>query len=165
MVVFDAGILIALLTPRSTEEAKKERLEYLVRSLRQSKTKIIIPTPALAELLVHAPDFADEFSHSAGFEVVSFDQKAALECSLSVRAALRSGNKRGKQKSAAWSKVKFDHQIVAIARSRVAACIYSDDKGLLNFARSNGLMAISADDLPDDPAKAQGTLDLAEQQH
>lgn len=162
MVVFDAGILISLLTPNSTEKTKKERLDYLVRSLRQSKTKILIPTPALAEVLVHAPKLADEFGHSAGFEVVPFDQKAAIECSLSIHAALSSGNKKGKQKHAAWSKVKFDHQIVAIARSRLAACIYSDDKGLINFAKSSGLKAMSADELPDDPAKAQGTLEFHE---
>lgn len=98
MVVFDAGILISLISPRSTELVKKERLDFLVRSLRQTRTKILIPTPALAELLVHAPDFADEFSRSSGFEVVPFDQRAAIECSLSIRAALLSGNKKGKQK-------------------------------------------------------------------
>jgi hypothetical protein len=162
MVVFDAGILISLLTPRSTEHLKKERLDFLVRTLRQSRTKILIPTPALAELLVYAPDLADEFSRSASFEVVSFDQRAAIECSLSIGAALSSGNKKGKQKHAAWSKVKFDHQIVAIARSRLATCIYSDDKGLLNFAQSLGMTAMSSDDLPEDPDKAQGRLDLQE---
>jgi len=160
MVVFDAGILISLLTPRNTERVKTERLEFLVRSLRQSRTKILIPTPALSELLVHAPDLADEFNRLAGFEVVPFDQRAAIECSLSIGAAISSGNKKGKQKQAAWSKVKFDHQIVAIARSRQAVCIYSDDNGLLNFARGQGLKAMSSDDLPDNPAKAQGSLDL-----
>jgi hypothetical protein len=160
MVVFDAGILISLISPRGTERVKKERLGFLVRSLLQTRTKILIPTPALAELLVHAPDLVDEFSRSSGFEVVPFDQRAAIECSLSIRAALLSGNKKGKQKQAAWAKVKFDHQIVAIARSRLATCIYSDDKGLLNFARSLGMSAISADELPDDPEKAQAHLDF-----
>ncbi|MDP9648617.1 hypothetical protein [Paraburkholderia caledonica] len=159
MVVFDAGILISLLTPRTTEGHKKERLDFLVRTLRQTRTKILIPTPALSELLVHAPDLADEFSRSSGFEVVPFDQRAAIECALSIRAALSTGNKKGKQ-NAVWSKVKFDHQIVAIARSRLASCIYSDDKGLLSFARSIGMNAMSSDELPDDPDKAQGQLDL-----
>ncbi|AGZ29475.1 hypothetical protein, partial [Burkholderia pseudomallei] len=107
MVVFDAGILISLLTPRTTERHKKERLEFLVRNLHQTRTKILIPTPALSELLVHAPELADGFSRSSGFEVVPFDQRAAIECSISIRAALSSGNKKGKQ-NAAWSKVKFD---------------------------------------------------------
>lgn len=162
MVVFDAGILISLLTPRTTERHKKERLEFLVRNLHQTRTKILIPTPALSELLVHAPELADGFSRSSGFEVVPFDQRAAIECSISIRAALSSGNKKGKQ-NAAWSKVKFDHQIVAIARSRLATCIYSDDKGLRNFARSIGISAVSPDELPEDPAKAQGLLDLGEE--
>lgn len=162
MVVFDAGILISLLTPRKTELHKRERLDFLVRTLRQARTKILIPTPALSELLVHAPDLADEFSRSSGFEVVPFDQRAAIECSLSIRAALSTGNRKGKQ-NAAWSKVKFDHQIVAIARSRLATCIYSDDTGLRNFARSIGLHAVSTDELPEDPTKAQGQLDLGDQ--
>ncbi|EEC37129.1 conserved hypothetical protein [Burkholderia pseudomallei Pakistan 9] len=59
--------------------------------------------------------------------------------------------------------MKFDHQIVAIARSRLATCIYSDDKGLRNFARSIGISAVSSDELPEDPAKAQGLLDLGEE--
>lgn len=66
MVAFDAGILISLLTPRATERHKKERLEFLVRALHQTRTKILIPTPALSELLVHAPELSDGFSRSSG---------------------------------------------------------------------------------------------------
>lgn len=43
MVVFDAGILISLLTPRTTERHKKERLEFLVRNLHQTRTKRAYP--------------------------------------------------------------------------------------------------------------------------
>lgn len=106
MVVFDAGILISLLTPRTTERHKKERLEFLVRNLHQTRTKILIPTPALSELLVHAPELADGFSRSSGFEVVPFDQRAAIECSISIRRrCLRETRKENK--NAAWSKVKI----------------------------------------------------------
>ncbi|MFT4065063.1 hypothetical protein [Paraburkholderia sp.] len=80
---------------------------------------------------------SNEFSRSFGFEVVPFDQRAAIECSIGIRATLSSGNRKGKQ-NAVWSMVKFDHQIVAIARSRLVTCIYSDDKGLRNFVRSIG---------------------------
>ena len=64
MVVFDATILLALLQsdcppPRHPEtnepiDSFRERIDYLIKRLDKDKEKIIIPTPALSEILVRA---------------------------------------------------------------------------------------------------------------
>jgi hypothetical protein len=56
---------------------------------------------------------------------------------------MRQGSKRATApKDNTWAKVKFDRQIVAIARVNAATTIYSDDEGVISFARVCGLTAI-----------------------
>jgi predicted nucleic acid-binding protein len=160
MVLFDAGILIKLLDPR-TSDIQRGKLDYLVSSLQKSKTKILIPTPALSEFYVKAdPDVLASFKGRAAFIIVPFDEKAALECSISIAAALRSGSKKGVQAEASWQKIKFDHQIVAIAKTNRATTIYSEDGGLRKFAAALGLNAQCIDELPENPELKQQKLDL-----
>lgn len=161
MVVFDAGILIKLLDPR-TKESERDKLEYLVSSLQKARTKILIPTPALSEFYVKAdPDVVSDLKGKSSFVIASFDEKAAIECAISIDFALKSPNgKKGAQKEVPWQKIKFDHQIVAICKSNGAQIIYSEDKGLRAFAKSLGLNALCIEDLPDNPASAQKKLDL-----
>lgn len=160
MVVFDAGILIKLLDPR-TVAAEREKLEYLVATLQKDRVKILIPTPALSEFYVKAdPSVLNALRDKSAFQVAPFDEKSAIECAISVRSAKESGNKKGAQKDAPWAKVKFDHQIVAIAKTNSAQKIYSEDHGLRVFAQAQGIDAHSVDDLPEDPATAQQKLDL-----
>lgn len=159
-VVFDAGILIKLLDPR-TSEAERDKLSYLVSTLQKNKVKIIIPTPALSEFYVKAdPSVLDAFQGKSAFLITPFDEKSAIECALSVREAKQSGNKKGAQKDIPWAKVKFDHQIVAIAKAHRAEKIYSEDRGLRAFADAQGIEALAIADLPDNPASAQRKLDL-----
>jgi hypothetical protein len=124
MVVFDAGILIKLLDPR-TPEVQRGKLDFLIARLQKSKTKILIPTPALSEFYVKAdPDVWAAFKCRSAFIVVPFDENAAIECSISIASAVYSGNKKGVQADTSWQKVKFDHQIVAIASTRrTRACV------------------------------------------
>lgn len=160
MVLFDAGILIKLLDPR-TRDVQRSKLDYLVTRLQKSRTKILIPTPALSEFYVKAdPEVLAAFKGKAAFIIAPFDEKAAFECSVSVAAAIRSGHKKGVQAEASWQKIKFDHQIVAIAKANGATTIFSEDSGLRKFAVSLGLVAQGTDDLPEDPETKQQLLDL-----
>jgi predicted nucleic acid-binding protein len=160
MVVFDAGILIKLLDPRTSDE-EREKLEHLVANLQKDRVKILIPTPALSEFYVKAdPSVLNALRDKSAFQVAPFDEKSAIECAISVRSAKESGNKKGAQKDVPWAKVKFDHQIVAIAKANSAQKIYSEDRGLRLFAKACGIDADSVDDLPRDPAAAQQKLDL-----
>lgn len=109
-----------------------------------------IPTPALAELYVKAsPDVLAELKANAAIVIALFDEKAAIECAMSIADAIGSNQKKGPQAEASWQKIKFDHQIVAIAKSNGAKVIYSKDAGLRKFATALGLTAFCTDDLPD----------------
>lgn len=130
MVLFDAGILIKLLDAR-TPDSQREKLDYLLATLQKARTRILIPTSALAEFYVKAdPNVVANFKGKSAFNIARFDEKAALECSISVADAIRSRDKKAAQPDAPWQKIKFDHQIVAIARCHRAATIYSEDAGL-----------------------------------
>ena len=88
----------------------------LLASLQQQNAKIIIPTPALAEVLVRAtkggPEFLRILSSSRHFRIATFDERAAVE--FAARQAERiEASERAPASTRA--KAKFDDQIVAIA--------------------------------------------------
>ena len=173
MVVFDASVLLLLLDPDArasndpeTEqpvEHAKARIEHLIATLEQQRTKVIIPTPVLSEVLVRAgvasPAYLEELNRSARFRIVPFDVRAAVELAALTREALDAGDKR-EGSTAPWQKVKLDRQIVAIARTEEAVAIYSDDEDLRRFARRVGLEVIRICDLPLPREDQQGSLDL-----
>jgi hypothetical protein len=71
MVVFDATTLLYLFDPEAKAPTDpetgspvtrvKERIEFLVSELEKRREKIIVPTPALSELLVRAGDAGPEY--------------------------------------------------------------------------------------------------------
>ena len=97
MVVFDATVLIDLFNPRLNPD-RKAKLDHLLAELQRKKTKIVIPTPALAEFLARAGKARDAYheqlSSQSSFRIGSFDNRAALECALLLDAVLSSGDKR-----------------------------------------------------------------------
>jgi hypothetical protein len=72
-------------------------------------------------------------------------------------AAIKAGDKLGGV-TAGWQKVKFDRQIIAIARVQGANRIYSHDPDLKTLVGAAGPQVLALDDLPNPPADAQ--LDL-----
>lgn len=176
MVVMDAGTLLLLFRPDvdppvdpatgKPVEAIRERLGFLVKTLEKAKTKIIIPTPALSEMLVRAghagPPLIEEIGKHSVFKVTVFDTLAAIEVAAMTRKALQAGDKRGGLQST-WAKVKYDRQIVAIARVAQATAIYSDDRDIGAIAREVGINVISVVHLPLPPSNAQGKLALEAQ--
>jgi hypothetical protein len=156
-VAFDATILMPLvspnlLTPPIDKNTSlpvtfyKERIEYLVSELDRTRTKIIIPTPALSEVLVYADkatlDYVTVIRQSAAFKIEPFDDRSAVEVAMMIREAKQAGDKRGGVDKP-WAQIKFDRQIVAISKISGAATIYSDDPGVATFARRAGLMTIT----------------------
>ena len=119
----------------------------------------------LSEVLVRGRSAVGEWLTKVrsvpGFRVGNFDQKAAVELALMTDAALKTGKKRGASAaSAPWQKVKFDRQIIAIAKSEQAARIYSTDVDLRKLAAAEGLQALDLSDLPLPPSKLQQDLPL-----
>lgn len=168
MVVFDATMLMLLFRPEAgqpLDSAGKpvtqvpERIRFLTDSLQKAKTKIIVPTPALSEALVRAGTdvsqrIVEEMGKSAVFHVADFDLLAAIEVAAMTRTAIEGGSKRGAG-TGEWAKIKYDRQIIAIAKAARATAIYSDDDNVRTFAQQFNLPVIRTADLPLPPEAAQ----------
>jgi hypothetical protein len=88
-----------------------------------------------------------------------FDELSAIELAILTRNALDEGDKRGGSVDP-WGKVKFDRQIIAIARVRQATVIYTDDRGLRRLAARLNIPAIGIAEMPVPAETAQGKLPL-----
>ncbi len=161
MVVFDTTVLLPVLWPGvpvpnhpqtgQPVERFRDRIDCLVAHLEQSRTKIIIPTPVLSEILVRAgaagPEYLAQINAHAAFRIVAFDERAAVEVATMTKKAIDAGDKRGGV-DATWNKIKYDRQIVAIAKVEGAAALYSDDPGVRAFGNGVGLTVIGSWELP-----------------
>jgi predicted nucleic acid-binding protein len=162
IVAFDASVLVYLLDENARApqgengepiEHCQTRVSHLIAELQRAKAKIIVPAPALAEVLVYggaaAPDWLSILNTSRHIRISPFDERAAIEYSVLERArvaAPRSGKPR--------AKAKFDEQIVAIARVEGATTIYSDDSDIRKLWGDGGQVAGIAD-LPLPPQDRQ----------
>jgi predicted nucleic acid-binding protein len=128
-------------------------LTNLSANLIRGHTKVIIPTPALSEILVHAdnagPKYLEQLRLSRAFKLEPFDERAAAEVAMMIRSDLRKlGKKRGRQIQDAWAKVKSDRQIVAIAKVNGASALYTEDRGVRSFAQESNIAVFGIADLP-----------------
>jgi predicted nucleic acid-binding protein len=168
IVAFDASILIYVIDDRANPPVDPatgkpvdrchERVTHLLETLQQHNAKIVIPTPALAEVLVRAakggPEFLRILSSSKHFRIAPFDERAAVE--FAARQAERIAES-GHAPAATRTKAKFDDQIVAIAAVEGATTIYSDDEDIAKLAEGRFVVVkIAAIPLP--PESPQGKL-------
>lgn len=178
LVVFDSNVLLPVLRPGlpppldpktgKPVDHFDEKLAYLIHKLSKNRTAILIPTPVLTEVLCHAGNAGFHFVQKlqqAPFQVAPFDVRAAIDCAdLLAYHFVQKGNghrRLGEQgKPGSRDKIKFDRQVVAIAKSRVADAIYSDDEDVNKEGTRVGIKVIRTSDLERDPASAQGKLDL-----
>ncbi|MBD7942145.1 PIN domain-containing protein [Brevundimonas guildfordensis] len=170
-VAFDASMLVYVVTPDAPApidpttgkpvERCGERIDHLLTTLQQSGARVIIPTPALAEVLVKALDAAAEYltqlTKSRHFSIRPFDILAAVEHADIQRQRRNSG---AAPKSSSRPKAKFDDQIFAIARIAQADTIYSDDPDIRKLCVHFGIACIGIAELPLPPEDPQMRLDL-----
>jgi hypothetical protein len=174
MIVFDASVLLLLLNPETSPPKDaatgypvarcKDRIEYLIAQLSKQREKIIIPTPALSEALIKAgeaaPQYLDIMRNSRFFQVSPFGTTAAVEAAELMRHRIaKFGTLKGDSLDSR-AKVKFDHQIVAIARVTRATSIYTDDARLQHLATSLGITSKGMASLPLPPSDPQTALDF-----
>lgn len=163
MVVFDANMLIALVSERTSAD-NRARLDHLVKTLSDDGTYVGIPTPAYAEFFVDGDQATSPvlatLRRKHWIQVLPFDERAAIEAAMITRA--ERGTKTGKRGASkkSWQEVKFDRQIIAIAKVNNASAIYSDDEDLRIQARKYGVDAHELGDLALPPEARQGKLDL-----
>ena len=172
MPVFDATALLYFLEPDARAPLDpatngpvtdtKARIDFLIQTLQNRHETIVIPTPALSEVLVHAGDAGSEYleilNNTRCFRIEPFDQRAAIELAATTRDALAAGNLRAGMDTTR-AKLKFDRQIIAIARTRCQNVIYSDDGDVARLGRALGLEIIPIHTLPlppEDPQKELG---------
>ena len=166
MIVFDTTYLIVLLqedissvviTDRDGKPVTKirERVQYLVKKLSDSNSLICIPTPVLAEIMVRAGKAAPEYlrllGNSSKFKLSPFDVKAAIEAAELIQKVKDEQKGQSIEK---WAKVKFDIQIVAIAKGEEAPVIYAEDAHIENHAKRVGINVRRICDLEIPPAGA-----------
>lgn len=171
MVVFDATMMLILMRPDVNVppdpktslpiEHAEARISGLVQELEKQKTKIIVPAPALSELLVRAGDseqsLINTIQKSPVFRIAPFDTLAAIEVAAMTRQAMDNGDKRGGVDSI-WAKIKYDRQIIAIAKVYGATAIYSDDNHIHTHGETAKIEVIRLSDLPVPKDLAQGDL-------
>jgi hypothetical protein len=178
MVVFDATMMLLLMRPDVNAppdpitslpvENAEARISALIEDLEKQKTKILIPTPALSELLVRAgddtPSLISIIQKNSVFRIVPFDTLAAIEVSAMTRQAIDDGDKRGGVVDSTWAKVKYDRQIIAIAKVHRATTIYSDDNHIHSHCKDTQINVIRLSDIPVPQKKVEnGELDFSDQ--
>lgn len=167
MIIFDSSFLVVLLYPtpppckdRADQPVTqfKDRVAYLASTMDIKNEVIGVPAPAMAEVLVRAgkgrAQYASILSKSWRFQILPFDSRAAIEA-----AELIEKIKSNSQPWGTWAKVKFDIQIVAIAKAESATAIYSDDKDVENYAKRLKIPVIRVCDLPLPPAQTDTPID------
>ena len=173
MPVFDATTLLPFLEPDARASINpatnepvtdaKARIDHLIEALENRRETIMIPTPALSEVLVHSdeagPKYLEILNTTRCFRIEPFDQRAAVELATMTREALREGDLRAGTR-ATRAKLKFDRQIIAIARTRRQTAIHSDDDDISTVAEPLGLEVVPVHALPVPPEDAQGNLAL-----
>jgi predicted nucleic acid-binding protein len=166
IVAFDASILIYVIDDRAKPPVDpatgqpvdrcQELVKRLLESLQQQNAKIVIPTPALAEVLVRAvrggPMFLQILGSSRHFRIAGFDERAAVEFAARQAERIAGG---WRAPATIRAKAKFDDQIVAIAAVEGATAIYSDDADIAKLAEGRfEVTRIAAIPLPPDAAQS-----------
>lgn len=173
MVIFDANFLLLLLDPDvdvpmdpatgQLVTRAKDRVEHLIATLTEQRETIGIPTPVIAEILVHADQAGASWlaiiNGSSHFRILPFDLRDAVEVASMTRTSIAAGAKRG-DSQAPWQKVKIDRQIVATGLVERATTVYADDESVVKLARGAGMNVVSSWELPLSPEDPQISMDL-----
>ena len=138
----------------------KTRIEFLLKELERNNQRILLPTPVIAEFLVKAgpcrAQYVDRFQNSRHFAIGDFNILSAVELSMLVDPDLNS--LKAMDAILSKAKIRFDRQIIAIAKVEGATRLYADDRGLAHFAERNGFEIVLSADLPWPPEPPQGEL-------
>jgi predicted nucleic acid-binding protein len=128
-VAVDASFLKAFLQPAN----RAQEISKLIDALSNENAKVIVPTPALAQVLTHSPGTAESWMRTLNtyscFQVRPFDDKASFELTRLL----------GESVSGLRDILRFDRQIVAIAKVYGASVLYAEDEQVIQFAAACGI--------------------------
>ena len=163
MAVFDSSVLLLAIDPSAKapidpatnlplKDAAK-RIENLFNLLIDIDETIVIPAPVLCEILVHADEASQNYltylRNMGDFRIAPFGERAAILAASSMREAIRRGGHRvdSTNPNTAKAKIKFDRQIVAIAKIEKEKAIYSDDNDIHKLAERIGINSYRTSDI------------------
>jgi hypothetical protein len=111
----------------------------LIDWLIDNEYKLLLPVPLLTEVLSPVPVNEQHLVLSLidkKFQIAPFDNIAAYKCSELIYNSLKQQElvEYREQHLVTKNKIKFDCMIAAIAITRKAACIYSEDPDIKKFA-------------------------------
>ncbi len=169
-VGFDTTMLSILLNPdcripnlpgtQTQVEHAKERAQGLLQSLEKARRKIVVPTPAAAELLTaigpEAQQYINMVQRSRLFEVASFDPRCAHELAILNRGVFKDIDDRNDAQP--YQKRKVDRQIIAVCRVHDVTDLHTTDGNLCNLARLCGINPIRIEELPIPDSARQGDM-------
>jgi hypothetical protein len=176
MVLFDAAILSIAIDAKAIIPSDfrtgqpipqaRERVDSLIAGLERDGEAVILPTPGLAEALTtlaeKAIELIEQIEKRACFRIKPFGKREAIEVAMRTRAAILSGDKR-ERIGDPWQKVKYDRQIVAIAKTENVSAIYSTDRGIHEHAKLWGMPVLHLADVSiGAPTGTQVSLELEE---
>jgi len=163
VVVFDATTMLLIMFPNRVSPPidKKtslpvtfipQRINGLINRMKKDKTKIVIPSPAFGEILVRAGDdtqsFIDIINKDSVFRVEPFCAMAAVEVALIARQDRKGDRSSGvDENTLTYAKLKYDRQIVAIAKVHRAKALYTDDGHIIELCQKLNIEAMGVGDL------------------
>lgn len=175
MAVLDSTTLLHLLEPDAKARIDtrtgrpfadaKDRVEALLELLHEKQEVVLVPTPVISEVLVHAggagPSYPKTLGDTSRFRVAPFDQRAAVELAEMTRQAIAQGDLRAGT-DATRAQLRFDRQILAIARVQGETDIYTDDGNMRKFAENEGFRVTGLPDIPLPRSSRQASLPISD---
>ncbi len=172
-VAFDNTFLSLLLNPlggKPTDPVSGlplpyciERAQAAVERIERAGRKVILPAPAVAELLTaigpSASQYVKIFSLYSVLEVGAFDHRCAFELATLNNNEFLSLDR--KSRAEPKQKQKVDRQIIAICKVNNVSELYTDDLGMAKSALLCGITPVKTADLevPQSALSAYGRLE------
>ena len=142
IAVLDTSFITNWKSPDKTKE-EQEKYDLFENLIKQKKIIIAIPTPVITELLSGPVKKVSNEVLGKNIKVLPFDYRASIEC-----ADIFGYKNKQKEPEGAKAKIKFDCQIIAIAKANNITTIYTDDEQLTKRAKKLGIEVISSEELP-----------------
>lgn len=142
IAVLDTSFITNRKSPDKTKE-EQEKYDLFENLIKQKKIIIAIPTPVITELLSGPVKKVSNEVLGKNIKVLPFDYRASIEC-----ADIFGYKNKQKEPEGSKAKIKFDCQIIAIAKANNITTIYTDDEQLTKRAKKLGIEVISSEELP-----------------
>ena len=164
MIVVDAVFLVLMIDPESTQDnGRAGKVKHFVEGLSKTNTVVMIPSPAIAELVAGRAQKIEEVVETLrrlkGFIVQPFDEVIAIE--TGERIAFHQASLKPHDRATHWRvTMKYDAMIAATAIVRGASELYTDDANLGKYLTGSSVTLRLIDDLPSPPEDPQQRFNI-----